>query len=52
MSDFTLTIGGQSVATQKTFGVIDPATEEVFARAPDASKDDSLKHTATDPPRM
>ncbi|MBW2723779.1 MAG: aldehyde dehydrogenase family protein [Deltaproteobacteria bacterium] len=40
MSDFTLTIGGHAVAAQQTFGVIDPATEEVFAQAPDASKED------------
>ncbi len=40
MSDFTLTINGKSVAAQETFGVVNPATEEVFAQAPDASKSD------------
>ncbi|MFT5442684.1 MAG: acyl-CoA reductase-like NAD-dependent aldehyde dehydrogenase [Myxococcota bacterium] len=40
MSDFTLTIGGKSIATEKTFGVINPATEEIFAQAPDASRED------------
>ncbi len=36
---YTLTIGGDSVKAQKTFGVINPATEEVFAEAPEASED-------------
>ncbi len=40
MSDFTLTIDGQAVATDKTFEVIDPATEGVYALAPDASRED------------
>lgn len=40
MSDFTLTIAGQSVATEKTFEVIDPATESVYAQAPDACEAD------------
>lgn len=40
MTDFTLTIGGKAIAAEKSFGVIDPATEEVFAQAPDASRDD------------
>ena len=40
MSDFTLTIGGKACAADQTFGVINPATEEVFAQAPDASKAD------------
>ncbi len=40
MSDYTLTIGGQAIAAQKTFDVVNPANEEVFAQAPDASKED------------
>ncbi|HVC70837.1 MAG TPA: aldehyde dehydrogenase family protein [Acidimicrobiales bacterium] len=37
MADFTMTIGGEAVATEKTFGVINPATGEVFAQAPECS---------------
>jgi len=40
LSDYTLTIGGQAVAAQKTIGVVNPATEDVFAQAPDASRED------------
>ena len=36
-SQFTMTIGGQSVAGAKAMPVIDPATEEVVAQAPDCS---------------
>jgi acyl-CoA reductase-like NAD-dependent aldehyde dehydrogenase len=38
MSDFTLTIDGKAVAGAGRFGVINPATGEVFAEAPDASR--------------
>jgi acyl-CoA reductase-like NAD-dependent aldehyde dehydrogenase len=38
MSDFTLTIDGKAVAGAGKFGVINPATGEVFAEAPDASR--------------
>ncbi len=38
MSDFTLTIDGASVAADTTFDVLNPANEEVFAQAPDASR--------------
>src|ERR1700722_6829746 len=38
MSDFTMTIGGEAVATEGTFGVITPATGTVFAQAPECSK--------------
>jgi acyl-CoA reductase-like NAD-dependent aldehyde dehydrogenase len=38
MSDFTLTIDGKAVAGAASFGVINPATGEVFAEAPDASR--------------
>jgi acyl-CoA reductase-like NAD-dependent aldehyde dehydrogenase len=37
MKKFYLTIDGKLVTTKKTFGVINPATEEVFAQAPDCS---------------
>jgi acyl-CoA reductase-like NAD-dependent aldehyde dehydrogenase len=37
MSDFTMTIDGKAVAGAARFGVINPATGEVFAEAPDAS---------------
>jgi acyl-CoA reductase-like NAD-dependent aldehyde dehydrogenase len=37
MADFTMTIGGDAVATEETFGVINPATGEVFAEAPECS---------------
>ena len=39
MSDATLLIDGQAVPTDITFGVVNPATEEVFAQAPDASRE-------------
>jgi acyl-CoA reductase-like NAD-dependent aldehyde dehydrogenase len=38
MSDFTMTIGGEAVATEGSFGVINPATGEVFAHAPECSR--------------
>jgi acyl-CoA reductase-like NAD-dependent aldehyde dehydrogenase len=38
MEEFYLTIDGKAVTTNKTFGVINPATEEVFAQAPDCSR--------------
>ena len=38
MSDFTMTIGGSAVATEQTFGVINPATGEIFAQAPECSR--------------
>ena len=38
MSDFTMTIGGDAVATEGTFGVRNPATAEVFAQAPECSR--------------
>lgn len=39
MSDATLLIDGQAIPTDATFGVVNPATEEVFAQAPDASRE-------------
>ena len=38
MSDFTLTIDGQSVAAEDSFGVINPSTGEVFAQAPECTR--------------
>ena len=38
MSDTTLTIDGQRVPGEKSFGVINPATGQVFAEAPDATR--------------
>jgi acyl-CoA reductase-like NAD-dependent aldehyde dehydrogenase len=38
MADFTLTVDGKAVAGAARFGVINPATGEVFAEAPDASR--------------
>jgi len=37
MADVTMTIGGQAVATEGTFGVFNPATGEVFAEAPECT---------------
>ncbi len=38
MSDFTMTIDGKAVAGESTFGVVNPATGDVFTEAPDCSK--------------
>jgi len=40
MSDFSLTINGRSVPGSKRFGVVNPATEDVWAEAPDASREE------------
>ena len=37
MSDFVMTIGGEIVQAEASFGVKNPATGEVFARAPECS---------------
>jgi acyl-CoA reductase-like NAD-dependent aldehyde dehydrogenase len=39
MSDFVMTIAGEAVPTEGTFGVRNPATGEVFAQAPECSKE-------------
>jgi len=39
MSDFVMTIAGDSVPTGETFGVRNPATGEVFAQAPECSRE-------------
>ena len=38
MNDFTLTIDGKAVAADESFGVINPSSGEVFARAPECSQ--------------
>ena len=38
-TDFTMTIGGQAVASPEVFDVINPATEEVVAQAPDCTQE-------------
>jgi len=38
MSDFTMTIDGKSVPGDASFGVINPATGQVFAQAPECSR--------------
>ncbi|HEX3980584.1 MAG TPA: aldehyde dehydrogenase family protein [Acidimicrobiales bacterium] len=39
MSDFVMTIGGDTVPAPDSFGVINPATGEVFAEAPECSRE-------------
>ncbi len=38
MSDFVMSIGGSTADAEATFGVINPATGEVFAQAPECSR--------------
>ena len=38
MADFQMTIDGKAVASERTFGVIDPSTGKVFAQAPECSR--------------
>jgi acyl-CoA reductase-like NAD-dependent aldehyde dehydrogenase len=38
VSDFTMTIDGKSVPGDSTFGVVNPATGQVFAQAPECSR--------------
>ncbi len=38
MSDFVMTIAGEAAPTEGTFGVRNPATGEVFAQAPECSR--------------
>ena len=42
MSDapYTMTINGKAVEAKKTFAVVNPATEETFAQAPDCDKNE------------
>ena len=37
MSQYAMTIGGESVAAKETFDVVNPATGEVYTQVPDAS---------------
>ena len=39
MSDFVMTIGGDSVPAADSFGVVNPANGEVFAHAPECTRD-------------
>lgn len=39
MSDFAMTIGGDTVPAADSFGVINPANGEVFAHAPECTRD-------------
>ena len=39
MGDYVMTIDGQAVPAEQTFGVINPATGEVFAQAPECSRE-------------
>ncbi len=39
MSDFAMTIGGDSVPAADSFGVVNPANGEVFAHAPECTRD-------------
>jgi len=38
MSEFVMTINGETAPTEGTFGVRNPATGEVFAQAPECSR--------------
>ena len=39
MGDYVMTIDGQAVPAEQTFGVINPATGEVFAQAPECTRE-------------
>ena len=39
MTDFTMTIDGKAETAQRSFGVVNPATGEVFASAPDCTRE-------------
>ena len=39
MTDFVMTVGGETVPTGESFGVRNPATGEVFAQAPECGKE-------------
>ncbi len=38
MSEFVMTIAGEAAPTEATFGVVNPATGEVFAKAPECTR--------------
>ncbi|MGA2304975.1 MAG: aldehyde dehydrogenase family protein [Acidimicrobiales bacterium] len=39
MSDYVMTVGGETIPTAESFGVRNPATAEVFAQAPECGKE-------------
>jgi acyl-CoA reductase-like NAD-dependent aldehyde dehydrogenase len=39
MTEFSMTINGSAVPTSETFGVVNPATGEIFAQAPQCSRE-------------
>ncbi len=39
MSDYTMTIDGKAESAKATFGVINPATEDIFARPPECTRE-------------
>jgi hypothetical protein len=39
MSDYVMTVGGETIPTGETFGVRNPATGEVFVQAPECSRE-------------
>ena len=50
MSDFTMTIDGKAESAKATFGVVNPATEDVFAQPPECTRqqlDAAMESAAT-----
>ena len=50
MSDYTMTIDGKAESAKATFGVINPATEEIFAHPPECTRaqlDAAMESAAT-----
>ena len=50
MSDYTMTIDGKAESARATFGVINPATEEIFAQPPECTRaqlDQAMDSAAT-----
>ncbi len=50
MSDYTMTIDGKAESAKATFGVINPATEEIFAQPPECTRaqlDAAMESAAT-----
>ena len=38
MSEFTMTVGGDAITTSRSFGVVNPASGDVHAEAPECSR--------------
>src|SRR5215468_8524445 len=38
-ADYTMTIDGKAESAKGTFGVVNPATEDIFARPPECTKE-------------